>query len=421
MLQNIREQYKVKKSPIQQAYENQIGLKYNEEYEKMVDNVFIEICNLFIKEYPNVSIETPREREKSIKSLKGKIRKLELERLCKLYALDGLDKEDKKRLYALLTDRIRKELEVDLYKSRDIINSTLLSKIVDNNKIENLMKEPISDGTRTAFLRIWKARLIHEEIENKEELIRKLEEKYGPNAKEKENENLLHWEFIEGLDKEEIEKIHKPLEYLKSKDLRGFKIIIAHVPDEIETENEELKQLIEKRKNATQKEKAEYNDLCCIELEREFANKILQDEELLERLNIEVMHDGYKHKAKCNGYIADHIKFCFRDHPEYVFELQLRSMYREELSRANGPAAHDKRAGKKRVFPVPGDPKIFLNELENVLPKYKILERGEDGLKLRKCSTTENMMQYYMGYVKFDSKDFETALKYIGEKEELNK
>ena len=104
--------------------------------------------------------------------------------------------------------------------------------------------------------------------------------------------------------------------------------------------------------------------MCCIELEKDFANYLLNSPELLKQMNIEIPNDGYKRKNKENGYIADHIKFHYIDHPEYTFELQLRSIYREELSRANGPAAHNKRSGKERIFPSVENKEEFLKELK---------------------------------------------------------
>ena len=106
MLDTIKSRYKVTKSPEQASYEQQIGLKQNEEYRKMVEKTFLQIVNLFIGKYKGVSIEPPRGREKSYKSLKGKIDKLEIERLCKLYAIEGISKEDKKRLCNLVISHI---------------------------------------------------------------------------------------------------------------------------------------------------------------------------------------------------------------------------------------------------------------------------------------------------------------------------
>ena len=225
----------------------------------------------------------------------------------------------------------------------------------------------------------------------------------------------------ENLSKEEIEKLHSPLEYLKVKDLRAFKFVIVDVPDDIQTENRELKQAINKRKKASNQEKSKYNDLCCIELTKDFASKLMNDNELLEKLNLEILPEGYKHKQKDNGYIAEHIKFCFKNHPEYIFEMQLRSIYREDISRANGKAAHDKRLGKKREIPNIEDKKTFIENLKYILPEYKMLKYENKEFKLYKCSMLENMLEYFLGYVNLDSKEYKKALEYVKENEEIEK
>jgi len=344
MLNNLKERCKIQKSNVDKAYEYSLGLRYNEEYEKMVDNIFLEFANLFKEIYPNVSIEPPRGRVKSKKSIKNKIQKLEIERLCKLYAIGQISDEEKESL------------------------NSFLSNITKKQTLEAIIK-----GIK------------------------------------------------ENLSNEEIEKLHSPLEYLKIKDLRAFKFVVVDVPDDIQTENRELIQAIKKRKECLNEEKSKYNDLCCIELTKDFASKLMKDKELLEKLNLEILPEGYKHKQKDNGYIAEHIKFCFRNHPEYTFEMQLRSIYREEISRANGKAAHDKRLGKKREFPSVEDKKTFIQELKNILPEYKMLKYEDKQFKLYKCTMFENMLEYFLGYVNLDSKEYKNALEYVKENEEIQK
>ena len=67
MLNNLKERCKIKKTNIDKAYEYSLGLRHNEEYEKMVDDIFLQFANLFKEMYPNVSIEPPRGRVKSKK------------------------------------------------------------------------------------------------------------------------------------------------------------------------------------------------------------------------------------------------------------------------------------------------------------------------------------------------------------------
>lgn len=427
MASDVREKYKVYKIPTQQSYEYQLALKHNEEYEKRVDETFLKITKSLIEFCPNIKMEAPREREKTPRSLRGKIKKLEIERLCKLYAIEGLSKEQKIRLRSLLIERIEKELEIGNDKAEKIVNQIFYGTIENLDIIHKLMEEDkISDNTKTALLRITNIRIQTEDIKNKKLLNKEIEERYGQTAVETTNipeKNLLHWECVEETkeDKGKLDKLKEPLEYLRAKDLRGFKFIISNVPNDIKTNSEELKQLLQKRDNATKEKINYYNDLCCIALLEEFVQNLISDEELLEKLNIQIIPDGYKHKTKSNGYVAEHVKFCYRDYPEYIFEIQFRSMYREEMSRANGPAAHDKRVGKKRVFPNIDNKKIFMEQVEDMVPKYKILTRQDNKLLLRKCTTLENILQYYLGYIQLDSEEYKKAIEYLSEEKEKNK
>lgn len=415
MQNTLREKYKVDKSNIDEAYGYALALKYNIEYEQRVDDTFLSFANLFKEMYPNVRIEPPRGREKSKKSIKNKIEKLEIERLCKLYAIGEITIEELQQLYKLTiegTKKVKKGILKNLFIG-DIEDLSNLDKIVESEDIEEHIK--------TAILRIVNTRLLKQ---NKQDLKQELNIKYGEGAVKRTNQlkdNLLRWECIENLNEETKEKLHKPHEYLKVKDVRAFKFVIADVPDDIQTDNEILKELIEKRKRATDLEKSEVNDLCCIELSKDFVKKIIENEELLEKLNLELLPDSYKHKQKQNGYIAEHVKFCYKDNPEYTFEMQLRSIYREDISRANGKAAHDKRSGKKRKFPSTENKANFIEELKKVLPQYRILKSRNSEFWLDKCSMVENMLEYYMGYIKLDSKSYKKALEYLQDEKQTIK
>lgn len=428
MIDTIKSRYKVDKSPEQISYEQQVGLKHNDEYKQRVEQTFLQIVNLFIDRYQGVSIEPPRGREKSLRSLKGKIDKLEIERLCKLYAIEGITLEEKQRLCNLIMSKIDKNAEIDRsQKIQDGINNLFYRDIKSFEQIQDLVKEKqLSDNMKTACLRVAKIRLQNGELKRNEEIINSIEEQYGKEAAIKENKaekNLLHWECVEKMqeDKAMQEKLHNPIEYLKAKDLRAFKIVIANVPDELKTENKRIQRVIEKRKKASTKELKRYNDMCCIEVEKDFANYLLSNPQILQDLNVEIPKDGYKRKDKENGYIADHIKFHYIDHPEYTFELQLRSLYREELSRANGPAAHDKRSGKGRIFPSTENEQEFIQELKERVPNYTILERSENGYNIKRCNLMENMLEYYLGYIKLDSKEYQKAMEYVKENMEKEK
>ncbi len=428
MIDTIKSRYKVDKSPDQISYEQQLGLKHNEEYRQRVEQTFLQIVNLFIDRYQGVSIEPPRGREKSLRSLKGKIDKLEIERLCKLYAIEGISLEEKQRLCNLIISKIDQNSEIDRSKEiQEKINNLFYKDIKSFEQIQDLAKEKqLSDNMKTACLRVAKIRLQNGELEKNEKIINSIEEQYGKEAtirEKKAEKNLLHWECVEEVqeDKAMQEKLHKPMEYLKAKDLRAFKIVIANVPDELKTENKRIQRVIEKRKEASTKELTKYNDMCCIEVEKDFANYLLNNPQILQDLNVEIPKDGYKRKDKENGYIADHIKFQYLDNPEYTFELQLRSIYREELSRANGPAAHDKRSGKERIFPSVENKEEFLKELKEMTPSYTILENRQNGYRIKRCNLMGNMLEYYMGYIKLNSIEYMKAMEYVKEEVEREK
>ena len=73
---NIREIYKVNKSEIESSFERQMGLKMDPEYEKWANNIACDLIEYFSDKYPKVKIEIPKLREKSTKSLLGKIKNL---------------------------------------------------------------------------------------------------------------------------------------------------------------------------------------------------------------------------------------------------------------------------------------------------------------------------------------------------------
>ena len=393
---DFREKYKVQKSNVEKSYEYQLGLKSNVEYEGRVDNTFIQIITLFKSMYPNVSIETPVGREKSNKSLLTKIENLEIERLCKLYAIEGLSEKEKEELYKAILKSIddKKEEIIGQICYGKIENIEFLSEIIENDQVP--------EKTKTGLLRIVKTRLLEQEqTEHNIMLQKELDEKYGKIATERTGKlkhNLLKWETIENITQSDIEKIHNPFEYLKVKDLMGFKLVIGDVPEYVKTGSEKLKTLLKAKEAAPIEKKSEINDLCALELAKEFAFFLMNNEEILEKMNIRVIPNGYKHKEKQNGYMAEHIKFCYIDNPEYTFEFQIHSAYREELSMANGPADHSRRSGKKRIFPKTLNREDFRKAMEERVPRSRILKIANGRFQLHICSKKENLLNYYMGY-----------------------
>lgn len=399
MLDTLRKRYKVDKDNIQKSYEYHLALKNNKDYEKRVDDAFLGIVNYFKKEYPNVVIETPRGREKSNKSLRGKLEKLEIERLCKLFAVGKISEEEYNNLYLLIKEKVDNQ-------SQEALQKICFDEITSLDNLDQIMsKEDIIEDIKTAILRISNTKLkntCNVTLENE------LDEKYGRGAVARTRQlkdDILRWESIEKIenDEEEIEKLSNPMEYLRAKDLRGFKIILCKSDKD------------DRNVNISDDQK-------CLEISKEFAKKIMENKDLLDSLNIAVQEKGgYKHKTKQNGYRAEHIKLYCKGHPNYTFEIQLRTTYREELSRANGPAAHNKRSGKERIFPDVSNKRVFLEELKQMVPKYTIIKKEDGKLVTYKCNLMENMLEYYMGYIKLNSNEYMKAVEYVKEEVEREK
>lgn len=426
--EEFKKQYVINKTPINEAYEYQLALKENEEYEKLVNEAFIKICTRFMQRYKGVKIEPPRGREKSPKSLMGKIKKLEIERLSKLYILGKISNQEKKELYDLIQERIQVSNLKDDKKLNKAINVIFEEKIENADLLmlaDTITQDGISDHTKMTLLRMLIEQINNKELKNidKGNILEQIDDKYGKNAAIRENnseKDLIKYNEVQELKKKEneIEKLNNPRAFLKAKDLRGIKIVISYVPKDIDTDNEKLKQLIEKREQSnTNEEKVKLNDLCCIELEKEFMNELMSDFEFLNDLGIEVYENSYKHKIKTNGYIADHVKFKGKENPEFVFELQLRSMYREELSGPNGPAAHDKRPGKERRLPNIRNKKHFIEDLKYRIPKYILLKGTENGYEIHKCTTLENTIAYYQSNIDPDTEYFDEIVQILEENE----
>lgn len=426
---NFIQQYKIEKTPIEEAYEYQLALKNNKEYENIVDRAFIEICNRFMKKYQGVKIEPPRGREKSQKSLMGKIKKLEIERLSKLYILNKITQEEKIQLYNLLQERIKSNEQTNNQQILDTLDK-IFNEDIEESEIEQIQEiittDGISDHSKITLLRMLVKQIKETDLslQRKNELLQIMDERYGKAAavREKNSEkDLIRYDEIEKLkkDRQQIQALNDPHSFLKAKDLRGIKLVISYVPDDIETENKKLKEFIQKRKSVkTNQQRSKYNDLCCIELEKEFINQLILDKEFLDELEIEPLKDSYKHKSKTNGYIADHVKFKSKINPDYLFELQLRSIYREELSGPNGPAAHDKRPGKSRELPNIINKNGFLKELKCRIPKYTLLKETENGFETYKCTTLENTIAYYQKAIEPGTQYYYDIIEILKEEDE---
>ena len=435
----FREGYKVKseelnktenKSNVEEAFEKQVRLKNDKNYEDRFEKSFLQILNLFCDRYKTVGIDCPIARTKSDKSLKGKIEKLEIERLCTILEIDGLKSEQKEELYKLILTNGKVDKDVIQKK----IKKAMFEKIDDLKLVESLMKEKdLNDNVKMAILRITRSRIEKEERDEvrKKQYVDNLEYNYGEIAAErtgKKANNLMHWENIQSVkiaksriyngseraeDRDILRKLYEPERYLKVKDLKGFRIVVSSVPDEIETDNEFLKGIIERRKRSPQSERIRYNDWCCIEVEKDFASFLENNPEVLEKMNLKLI--ARKEKSKQNGYLADHLKLCYIDKPEYSFEMQIRTLYRDDMARGNGPAGHTKRAGKKRELPNIKNKETFMKEFQYGTPTYTILQKDENGkYAIRKCNNRENFIAFYPE-ADLNSKEFKKMWEYLGE------
>lgn len=411
---------------MQVSYEKQLGLKANKEYEDMTDQAIINILNYFSKKYPGVVIEVPKAREKSPKSILSKIKNLQIERLSKLYAIEGISQEEKQEIYNLFKERVYEKTmpnqENMLLSMKNIIYKPIEEINIDED-VNNIMVKDLSTSTKTALLRMLVSKIEKSNLANRAELLDMLDTKYGKKAahiSKIPEDDIIRYSSIEDIrnTKRRMNVLHDEQYYLRSKDLRGMKIIIIDFKDNFKTENETLKKLLEKKREATTAEKRTmYNNRCSIELGKEFMKDLSNNQELLQQWGIKVLPYSVKYKKKTNGYEANHMKFEFLKNRDYSFEIQIKSEYIEELSNTNGSAAHQSRPGKERIFPSIENKQKFIQGLEFTLPKYTTYEKTETGYVRHKCNMQENMVSYYQSQIGIGTEGYEKALQIIEETE----
>lgn len=373
----FKQAFKVQKSPIEISDEIQMGLANNEEYDKITDELCMTIYNYFLACYPDLSIEVPRKRIKSPNSIHEKSKSRELERLSKLYIIEGLENDEIEELYEIIKNRIQEKKQVN---ENEILNNveTLLKQDIEKLDIEvflnNIMVEQISDNTKKALLRILKSKIEKSDIKGKKQILKSLDERYGKKAAErsgKPEDNKIRYESIEEIkkDKDRIQLLHDKIGYLKSEDLMGTKIVISD---------------------------KKYTDKEMKVIAKRFIKRLIKDKEFLQENGMEVIPFSVKHKNKTNGYEAEHVKFRVVDKPEYTLELQVKSEYVENLSRGNGTASHENRPGKERILPNLGDEEQFKKEVHYKVPRYTLFYK-ENGIykKSKKCSMLKNVISYY--------------------------
>lgn len=418
-MNTLKEKYKVKRSAIEESFISQMGLKNNQEYENWADNASIAIIEYFLNKYKGIAIEMPKAREKSPKSLLGKIKNLQIERLSKLYTVEGINEEEKDVLYSLIKERIYENEELNIIYTLAQIKNLLYNEIekLDIKKFEEtIMVEGISNSTKTALLRILVGKLEKSNIPNKESKIEELDEKYGKKAAIKSGlveDDIIRYSSIETIkgNRIKIDRLRDEMSFLKANDLRGMKFIVVNVPDELETDNKKLKEILKRRKETKDsREKTAYTELAIIEIGKEFYKDLETNEELLRMLDMQVIPDSSKHKKKSNGYEAEHIKFYNIKNPQYTLEVQYKSEYVENICRGEGIASHQRRPGKKRILPHASNNVELIQKLEYTLPKYKIFRKEGNTIKVQKFDMLRNVMGFYQGQILPKSEEYEKIM-----------
>lgn len=421
---NLRKDYKIEQTAVQKSFNHQIGLKNNSEYEHWADEAGKELLKYFYSQYPGVKIEIPKMREKSKKSILGKTKNLEIERLSKLYAIEGISQEEKDEFYSLIEERIYENDDLDIDDTLNVIREVIYGEFNPDN-IDNIeqtiMVGGISRSTKTALLRILMSKIINsdETYEYKKHIIKYFNCEYGKTAAERsglEENDIIKYQSIINIrkDKHKIERLRDANSFLKANDLRGMKIIVSSIPDDIDTENEKLTNIIEERKNKeNNEEKQMYTHLGVVEIGKEFFAKIEDNTELLEKLHMQVIPCSSKHKKKGNGYEAEHIKFINTDNPEFTLELQFKSEYVENMCRGKGEASHEHRPGKERILPHAESDRELIEKLRYMTPKYKTFPKVGNEIQIQEYSMLKNVMSYFQGQIDPGSEEYEEAIRLL--------
>lgn len=427
MNHNFVEQYKIEIDPIKESYQKQLGLKENVEYEAWADEAAIGIIEYFLTQYKGAKIEIPKLREKSPKSLLGKIKNLQIERLSKLYAIEGISVQDKQCLFSLIQERIYENEELDSTSILDAVKQLLyhdIEEIPIEDFEKKVMVEGISNSTKTALLRILVSKIEKSNLSDKEEKLQVLDEKYGDKAQEKTGlieKNIIRYDSIRKIRNNEVAmaRLRNEKVFLKANDLRGMKIIVVDLPDDFATENEKIKQILQMRKQEEDTQKKILYTHCAIaELGKEFYRELANNQELLQRLHMKVIPDSSKHKKKSNGYEAEHIKFVNSSNPEYTLELQYKSEYVENICKGEGIASHENRPGKKRILPHVNSREELIKQLSFMVPGYKTFKKDKMGIKVEKYNLLQSTMAYFQYHMVPQSEEYEEIIKALSTEQE---
>ena len=422
MENNVLQHYKVEKDAVQTSYHEQMMLKINPQYEEWANSTASKLIEYFLNKYDGVSIEIPKLREKSPRSLLGKIKNLQVERLSKLYSIDEATMENKKELYLLLKERIEENEELDEDKMLEGIKSLLKNDDININSFEEtLMVDGLSNSSKTALLRILVSNVKKSNDLDKDEKLKYLSDKYGKGLARKTGEpedDLIRYDSIINIrnNQRKIERLKDERQFLKANDLRGMKIVVSKIPDDFKTDNIKIKQILERRSNTeNNQEERKLNHLAIVELGKEFYSDIENNEQLLENANMEIIPDSNKHRKKRNGYEAEHIKFINKDYPEFTLEMQFKSVYVENITRGNGSASHENRPGKSREIPYTENDQELIKAIDYMTPRYTTFNMEDGYIIPNKQPMLRNVIAYFQDQLDVGSEEYQRIVRLYSE------
>ena len=461
---NLEFQY-IPSDPIEESYKKHMNLKEDKNYREQSIKTAYSIIGLFEKTYPGVVIEPPILREKSPRSIKDKIKNLEIERTSKLALLEAeipnqLHSYEIKRfgkvqfvdyyhLFTLLSERVDETIDSnkrDFFKSN--IHNVLYKDInqIDIPYVEALLlgSDKLSKTTKSSICRVLYARIESSNLSNKKELLNDIDKNFGKKAAEISgvtNSDILSHSSIDSLINvqydtaspiydnrysSKLERLLDEQEFLRCKDLQGMQIIIKEIPKSFSTDNYQIQTLLTARNKLKDTNSNEYKKLdqeCMNAISKDFIQRFKGSNiNWLSSNNAKLIRDSDKFKNKPNGYVACHTKFELSNDPNKSFELQVKSIYVDELSHGSGSASHSARSGKNRIIPAlatnqkisnikdvnPSALKKFSKDLDYFLPKFICFEK-EDGKYTHYIFTKqENCFKFFEEHF---NKNHNTALR----------
>ena len=405
---DFKNKYQVQLSTKEQIINNFLALKCNPYYKANAINAMQNIIELFCYIYPDVSIEDPIFREKSIKSGLFKLKELKIERFAKLFTFHKTTQSDMENFYNMIKDRVletipQSEQKNILQKIQTLLYDNLQN--IDLHDLENiLMNCNLSVDNRRALIRILYQRIKDSNLPDISDQLKYIEDNYGYVSSVKQNKpenDILRYCNIQKLHDNPslIKNIMDEKNFVQCHDLRGGTLVITNIPSNIKTNNIELKKLLNIR-DSYDKNSIEYKTLdhqCMVILSEEFMNYLCNSS----MYNKKIVPDTLKHKNKSNGYEAYHVELTVDDEPNHFLELQLKSKYVDKISKGNGSASHCKRFSKQRVIPNMSSIAEFKKSLNHMLPHYIEFQK-DNGYKPYEYSLKEDVFKYLIDILATD-------------------